>query len=260
MNETYQDYINRVARLALPTSYNNQLQNIQKSPKFEKGIPTSFPGYSVITPPAKSDTINEAFYKNLTNWQEKLCQQLNPDLFVPIPPETFHVTVADLIWSSGYLEITEQNPNFEANLQESIEKSFAEYRKNSRSKNMLLWRSAGLIIKPRALVMSLIPKDEESYQQILKLRRCIYQNSHLIALGIEQQYDLTAHVTIGYFSELASDRAYCQQQQLDRILAELNEQWLTYEPNSFAIEKAELRKFDDMMHYYREQDWATVEF
>jgi hypothetical protein len=260
LNETYQDYINRVARLALPTSYNNQLQNLQKSPKFEREKPTSFPGYSVISPPAESDTVNETFYKNLKDWQDKICQQLDRNLFIPIPPESFHLTVADLIWGSSYIEVTQNNPNFEPLLKESIEKSFTEYRKKLTSKNTLVWRSAGLIIKPRALVVSLIPKDEESYQQILDLRRHIYQNPNLIALGIEQQYDLTAHITVGYFGELASDRAYCQQQQLDRRLTDLNEQWLGYEPNSFAIERAQLRKFDDMMRYYREHDWATVEF
>jgi hypothetical protein len=258
LNETYQDHINRVARLSLPTSYNSQLQNIHKSPKFEGGKQTYFPGYSVTTPPMEDDSVNQNFYSNLKSWQEKLSQKLDKNFFVPIPPESFHLTIADLIWSSSFTQAVEENPNFEQQLRESIEQSLNDYKKSPHRQNYPVWRSVGLIIKPRAIVISFIPKEEESYQQILNLRRCIYQNPNLIRLGIEQQYDLTAHITVGYFGDLANDRNYCQQQQFDRILAEFSEQWLQYEPNALAIERVELRKFDDMMRYYREDDWAVV--
>jgi hypothetical protein len=259
LNEIYQDYINRVARLALPISYPNQLQNIQKSPKFERGQPTSFPGYSVITPPMENDPVNETFYNQLTSWQEMLCQKLDPDFFIPVPPASFHLTVADLIWSSSYLQAIEENPDFEQQLRQSIAESFTEYSKINQDKNYPIWRSTGLIIKPRAVVVSLIPKDELSYRKIIDLRRCVYQNPRLIALGIEQQYDLTAHITVGYFGDLANDRNYIPEKQIDRLFAELSEQWLLSEDNSFAIETVELRKFDDMMRYYRENDWSAIE-
>jgi hypothetical protein len=260
LNETYQDHINRVARLSLPTSYNSQLQNIHKSPKFEKGKHTYFPGYSVTTPTMEDDPVNQEFYNNLKSWQTTLCQKLDNNFFVPIPPESFHLTVADLIWSSSFIQAVEENPNFERELRKSIEESLELYKQSLDGQNYSVWRSIGLIVKPRAIVISFIPKDEASYQQILNLRRCIYQNSNLIKLGIEQQYDLTAHITVGYFGELANDRNYCQQQQFDKTLAELSEQWLKNEPITLAIDRVELRKFDDMMRYYREDDWAVVNY
>jgi hypothetical protein len=78
----------------------------------------------------------------------------------------------------------------------------------------------------------------------------------LIALGIEQHYHFTAHVTLAYFGEVSSD--------LDRTsfstnLSELNEKWLFNLPE-FSINRVELRKFDNMTHYYREPDWPILDF
>lgn len=258
MNETYQEYVNRVTSLTMSVNYNTQLQNIQKSPKFESGKPKAFPGYSVVNPPWEDDNINDKFYNNLQNWQLELCEQLGSKLIVPIPPPSFHFTIADLIWNDNYLEAIEENPEFESQLHQAIAKSFAEYQQKIETNKGIIWRSLGLMIKPRAIMVSLVPKDEESYQRIIKLRRTIYQNSDLIRLGIEQQYDLTAHITVGYFGEDVGDRNNGKIGQLEQVLSQFNEKWLASEDTVFSVERAELRKFDDMMRYYRQPDWPAV--
>ena len=88
-------------------------------------------------------------------------------------------------------------------------------------------------------------------------RRMIYQNPNLIALGIEQQYNFTAHITLGYFGAAAAtiDRDHLAQQ-----LIQLNEWWLEHAAQDIEVYQAELRKFEDMTHYYREPDWPTVQF
>src|SRR3712207_2457399 len=113
------------------------------------------------------------------------------------------------------------------------------------------------MLRPRAIAVCLAPHDESSYKRMLEFRRAIYQNPGLIALGIEQQYHFTAHVTLGYFGEIPG--------QLDRdrtsnTLSELNQQALIEEASTFWIRWAHLRKFDDMMRYYREPDWPILEF
>jgi hypothetical protein len=40
----------------------------------------------------------------------------------------------------------------------------------------------------------------------------------------------------------------------------LNQQALPDEVIPLNVQRAELRKFDDMMRYYREPDWPVVEF
>lgn len=255
MDETYQAYVNRVARLTLPETYKTQLQNIQESPKFSDRAPVSFPGYSVITPPQQDDAQNSTFYTQLQTSQEQLSQQLQP-LIAPVPPASFHLTLADLIWDSGYREAIRENPQFETQLQKFIEESFRQYQQTSSSRGSVCWQLLGLTVKPRSIDVCLVPKDENSYEQVLELRRAIYQNASLISLGIQQQYYFTAHVTLGYFSTIPPD---LDRDRLYNILLALNDQWLESEPQMLQIYQGQLRKFDDMMHYYRQPDWPVLE-
>ena len=109
---------------------------------------------------------------------------------------------------------------------------------------------------PRAIGVGLAPKTETAYRQILELRRAIYQNRNLMALGIEQQYHLTAHITLGYFTEQVDtiDQALVQ-----NAITALNDGW---QANSaaqlFQIYDVELRKFDDMASFSREPDWPQI--
>jgi hypothetical protein len=123
--------------------------------------------------------------------------------------------------------------------------------------NPIGWQLLGLMVRPRAIAVSLVAQDEDSYKRVLELRRCIYQNSGLIGLGIEQQYHFTAHITLGYFGEIspALDR-----DRLSNTLLEFNRQELPEEVIPLSINRAELRKFDNMLRYYREPDWPVLEF
>ncbi|HEY9653491.1 MAG TPA: DUF1868 domain-containing protein [Coleofasciculaceae cyanobacterium] len=262
MDETYQTYLNRVAHLTVPTTYASQLQHIQESPKF-KPLPDGsreavpFPGYSVVTPPWGEESVNSGFYANLKDIQQQLLQQFDAGLMVPVPPDSFHITLADLIWESAYRDVERENPEFDQQLQERIAESFQKYRQSHSSGHPICWQLLGLMIRPRAIAVCLAPKDEQSYQRTLEFRRFIYQNQGLIALGIEQQYHFTAHVTLGYFGEIPAN---LDRDCLSNTLSAINEQALVEEDQTFYIQRAELRKFDDMMEYYRQTDWPVLEF
>ncbi|UBF24058.1 hypothetical protein K9N68_20290 [Kovacikia minuta CCNUW1] len=113
------------------------------------------------------------------------------------------------------------------------------------------------MVMTRAIALCLVPTDEYSYDRILKFRRAIYQNHDLIGLGIEQQYYFTPHITLGYFGAIPSSEDL---PILSNHFTELNQQWVDNETQAFWVYKAELHKFDDMTHYYRQPDWATFEF
>ncbi|HBB33297.1 MAG TPA: DUF1868 domain-containing protein [Cyanobacteria bacterium UBA8803] len=262
MDDTYQTYLNRVARQTLPATYQSQLHYIQESLKFErlpdgsrKAVP--FPGYTVVTPPWGEESENSAFYTNLQDIQQKLLQELNPGLMIALPPDSFHLTLADLIWESAYLDAQQANPEFEQQLQERIGESFQKYKQLGHRGNPIGWQLLGLIVMPRALGVCLAPKDEESYQRILHLRRLIYQNPGLIALGIEQQYHFTAHITLGYFGDIPPD---LDRDRISNLLSALNQELLTKDTTAFWVQRAQLRKFDDMLRYYRAEEWPSVEF
>ncbi len=256
MDESYQEYINRVARLTLPSACAMQLQSIQHSPKFVAGKPVSFPGYSVITPLAGEDSANKDFYAQLETLQQQLLEQIGKDFFIPLPPASFHFTLADLIWDESYRQAVAANPNFNQELQQQIAASFQEYQSESNHEP-LTWQLWGIITRPRAIMACLVPKDQASYEAVIGLRRSLYQNSGLIGLGIEQQYDLTAHITLGYFGQIPDS---LNRDRLCIILSQINDRLIERELPKFTIKQAELRKFEDMVQYSREADWAIVNF
>ncbi len=256
MDESYQEYINRVARLTLPSACAMQLQSIQHSPKFVDGKPVSFPGYSIITPLAGEDSANKDFYQQVETLQQQLFQQLGTEFFIPLPPASFHFTLADLIWDESYRQVVAANPDFDQELQRQTAASFQDYQSDAINEP-LTWQLWGVITRPRAIMACLVPKDQASYQAVIKLRRALYQNSGLIALGIEQQYDLTAHITLGYFDQIPEG---LNRDRLCITLSQINDHLVESELTKFTIKQAQLRKFEDMVKYNREADWAIVNF
>lgn len=261
MDDNYQTYLNRVARMTLPETFKTQVQHIQESSKFkaDNGVrkPANFPGYTLITPPAEEDTQNADFYSQIEQYQQSLLESVNSDLIVPLPPSSFHVTIADLIWDHAFVHANEKNPQFEQDLNSCLSDLFTQYEQlRIKPANTVTWQMLGLIVMPRAVAVCLIPKDERCYEEVIQLRRLIYQNRKLMGLGIEQHYNFTAHVTLGYFAEIPTD---IDREKLSNSFAELNKQWLLNFPE-IHIHKAELRKFDNMIRYYRQPDWTNLEF
>lgn len=248
-------------RMTLPDTYRSQLQHIQESPKFQphpkKGFQAvPFPGYTIITPPGRGEVAeNQALYDRLQHFQEQLLQELGSEVFAPVPAESFHLTLADLIWDSAYRHASEA-PGFETQLQERVTQIFREYRPMRGGKSVH-FQVLGLMLMTRAIAVCLVPTEEASYERILKFRRAVYQNPDLIGLGIEQQYYFTPHVTLGYFGDVPPLE---ERWQLSDRLATLNQQWLEGDAHVFGVHQAELRKFDNMAHYYREPDWPVFEF
>lgn len=260
MDDTYQAYVNRVARMTLLDSYKSQMEHIQESPKFKPDEvgnrnPVPFPGYSVITPPAGEDAENTALYSNLQSVQQRLLQEIADGAIVALPPDSFHLTVADLIWSSAFQDASENNPKFEEQLRDRMKECFATCKPLAGGPE-IRWTVLGLMVMTRAVGVCLAPTDENSYKQILEFRRSIYQNPDLIALGIEQQYHLTAHITLAYFGDTGPN---LDRDRLVAVMSELNDQWLDT-PQELCVHRAELRKFDDMTSYVRQPDWPVFEF
>ncbi|MGA7933120.1 MAG: DUF1868 domain-containing protein [Kovacikia sp.] len=261
MDENYETYLNRAMRLILPETYQSQVQHIQESPKFcshpDRGRqPVPFPGYTIVTPPGSEDSKNATLYERLKSYQQQLVRKLGPNLFAPVPPDSFHLTLADLIWDSAFQATSEEDPDFEASLQQCIANIFQQCQPLSQGKPVE-FQAIGLMVMTRAIALCLVPTDDYSYERILKFRRAVYQNHDLMGLGIEQQYYFTPHITLGYFGSipLAEDLPI-----LSDHFIELNQQWLDDETQEFWVYRAELQKFDDMTHYYRKADWAVFDF
>ncbi len=256
------DYINRVARMSLPESYGSQLRYAQPSSKYRQSnnganAAVPFPGYSVVTPPHPEDKPNEAIYQALGQLQTQLDQMLPQGVLGLVPASSLHLTVADLIWDDAYRLATE-SPSFDDKLRQAIAYSFKTYSSKSQAPAApCAWQILGLMIMPRAIGVSLAPKTEGAYQKVLDLRRAVYQNRQVIALGIEQQYHLTAHITLGYFT---SQIDTAERSELQRSVTALNESWQADSKTQlFQVHRVELRKFEDMSAFDREADWPTLD-
>jgi hypothetical protein len=262
LDDSYQVYVNRVARMTLPEAVQSQTQHLQPSPKFQRQPDGTFqvvpfPGYSVITPPWADDSKNSAFYEDLKAYQTRMIETLAPGLVVPLPPETFHMTIADLIWESAYVHAS-TDPQFDQKLQVCIANGFDKADHLVHGDGAIYWQVIGIFLRTRGIGICLAPRESTPYDRIANLRRTLYQNPDLIALGIDQQYNFTAHITLGYFTDamlnLDRDR-FCQN------IETLNQFWLDTETfPDFCIHRAELRKFEDMTRYIRQADWAALDF
>jgi hypothetical protein len=249
--------------MTLPEACRTQVQHIQASSKFqphsEEGRQAApFPGYTIMTPPWEEETDNSTFYAHLQDYQQHLLRlSVNSDWIVLVPPSSFHLTLADIIWDSAYYDACEKNPQFEEQLRSCFVDIFQQYQQSMQQQtHPIRWEVQGLIVMPRAIGVCLVPQNEACYEQIVNLRRAIYQNSNLMALGIEQHYHFTGHVTLGYFGEIAPN---LDRDHLTTMLSQLSQQWIENSPE-LIIHRAELRKFDDMTRYYRKPDWPILDF
>ncbi len=264
MDETYPIYLNRVARMTLPDTYRTQVQFIQESPKYiwdaegqRRAKP--FPGYTICTPPwkdLKDEPVTLALYQELERCQKQLLDQLGSDLFIPVPSESFHLTLADLVWESAYQDAIAAHPDFEAKLQHDIARIFQGTSEELENKGSIPLQMLGLTLMPRAIVVCLAPTDVNAHNRLWQFRRLIYQSPELMGLGIEQQYGFTAHITLGYFGTVAED---FDPEQVCEILSRLNDAWLGTR-NLFDVHYAQLRKFEDMTDYHREANWPVFAF
>ena len=248
--------------MTLPEAYKTQIQHIQESSKFRVHagvrVATPFPGYTLITPPAAEDLKNAAFYGQIEAYQRQLLElPIGGDLIVPVPAVSFHLTVADLIWDSAFHHACTKNPQFAEDLNSQLAEMFQQYQQlMTKGSDPISWQMLGLIVMPRAVGVCLVPKDKRSYEEIIQFRRIIYQNRTLMGLGIEQHYHFTAHVTLGYFSEIPPE---LDRVNLNTMFCEFN-QSLPLDTPDFLINKVELRKFDNMIRYYRQPDWPSLDF
>ena len=264
MDDQYHIYINRLMGMTRVEHYCHQLGLIQPSSKFAlvdgQTTPTEFPGYSLTTPPGHEDLlngVNGGFFDRLASVQEELwriCQPQSSQFMAALPRDTYHLTLADLIWDANYRQQLETIDNYEWKLRAEIGEILSQ-KANGYQKPIQL-KVLGFLVMTRAIAVALAPNTEADYQHILDLRRAVYQHPPLLGLGVEQQYHFTGHITLGYFTQVPEG---LDLDLLSRHLDRLNNEFLDGFPE-FLLERVELRKFDNMTDFKRLDNWPTWSF
>ena len=188
-------YKQRVADACQPQQWPSQFANCKPSPKFKQGHPLPFGGVTLMTPLQPYPYSSGHPFSLL----EQVTDELNASLdhgYVPVLPESFHVTGADLLarphWQLGELdrhtELTQRALKMIAN----------RCRSHARFAH---WCFAGLSIFEHALVALLTPTKPICYDALVRLRASIYEDAALTRLGVKQPKPLMLHITLGYFTE-----------------------------------------------------------
>lgn len=258
MDDQFQTYVNRVVGITQPSYYQQQLSVIHASPKYQRrdgqdwsAVP--FPGCTVISSPSGEDPDNQLFYESLRQVQSALASQLPADFLIPLPADSLHITLADLLWADHFRQ-AQRIAHFQTQLHQEIAQVFSQMADAQTAP--IRFQAVGYMVMARALGICLVPATQAHHERIYQLRRALYQQPGLLALGIEQQYLFTAHITLGYFGEVP---ASLDAAQLAQQLSQLNQSSIVSLPE-FVIRRAELRQFDNMTHYYREPEWPVLEF
>lgn len=253
MKISYADYVKQVEHLLKENTIRgiaNQVKTLGKFKKSNVGVwePIQYEGYTLITPTFLDDQDNAGCYGILNKVREDLWEDLNFPQIVHAPATAFHMTVARLISSDIY----------ETRLKNTHEEEFLLTIQELFSRISLLgplkFEVKGLSIFPQGVIAALVsPVTEGDYQRLQAFRDSIYGDKVLTDLGVDRKRGFNGHISLFYLEEELSgnDR---------RILAEaliaINKRFFQT-PLPFQITRAEVRKFNNFLNYYREGSWPV---
>lgn len=255
-DDDFADYRTKVAKQIADKALGDTALGLTPAGKFENGCPKLYPGYTIITSPYddESDGENRRTYQALARVQESLVKHFNSHTFAPVPVSSFHLTIADLIAGSTFAK-KEAIEGWESDLRETLRPVFERAQCFVRKPPRLLVCGLGLFSS--VIVAAITSEDEFGYYQLLRLRESIYNDRRLQAFGIKRpKYSFMGHITMGYVEARPDPESAAS---LSRMISRINErEFLKALP--FKVTKVELRRFDDMSHFYRHADWPVLRF
>lgn len=213
--------------------------------------PVNYPGYTIITPTFEDDIDNIRTYTRLGDVQQILLQRLDLFKYAPAPITSFHLTIADLIAGRSY-----ENHVFGTKEQILQQVLFSRIIPPTPL-NPILMKVRGVSLFTMGAIVALVAAiDKSGYDRLISFRDSIYDNGLLRDFGVERKFKFTGHITLAYIEGMLSER---DQNWLAETLIDINKRFFT---NSlqFNIKRAEVRKFDNMLRYYRQEAWKVFNF
>ena len=177
----------------------------------------------------------------LKTLQEKI-QQLTPD-FAPVPPETFHLTVADLIWGDKYTALIQSQGGEIQNTQmfQRVDDILKGVDGRLLTQNATIVGVGGF---PGAVV-AFVNVDDAAYRSIITFRDKIYSDLILAQYGVFRERPFLGHITLGYIEGVPP-------QGLDDALNDIRfttdftlPQW------TFELSDVGIYRFSNMSEYYQ---------
>jgi len=217
----------------------------------ENWEPMEHPGYTVITPSFEDESHNVKTYARLGDIQHVLLKQLTLSKLAPAPVTAFHITVADLVAGEVY-----KNRVKGASEQELLQALSSIFSQLILAGPMCM-KVLGVSLFTSGFIIAVVGAvTEEGYERLVLLRNAIYRDERLRALGVERKFKFTGHITLAYVEEALSRQ---DQGRLAGALMAINQRFFD-NPLPLYLARAEVRKFDNMLGFYRQGGWPVLEF
>jgi 2'-5' RNA ligase len=153
--------------------------------------PEPYPGYTVIAKPFPIDQANQ---QELERVQKSLFKSVSG--FVPSPPDSFHLTVAELLSGQTFTALMKQ-PEWDAAFAGRVN-DLLDRRAVQDSDMTIRGIIAGIGAFP-GVVVAIVDFDSEiEYGRIIELRNTIYGDRALMSSSVKRSYPFLGHITLGY--------------------------------------------------------------
>lgn len=253
MEASYLDYVKQVEYLLSEKTIREITNQVKTLGKFKKNNvgewePIRYEGYTLITPTFLDDQENVSCYRIINDARETLLNEVGLAQFVPAPASAFHMTIARLISDDIYetrLKNTRDEEFFLA-LHEVFDKI--------ARLGPLKFAIKGLSIFPQGVVAAMVsPVTDGDYQRLQSLRDSIYSDKVVTELGVDRKHGFNGHISLLYLEEELSGE---DREILAEAVIGINKRFFQT-PLTFYISRAEVRKFNHFLRFYREDSWPV---
>ena len=203
----------------------------------------SYPGYAILAM-LDQHPGHAALIEKLQDWQEAIIAStaLAHKLY-PLPPASFHQTIANLLSAEKYFQHI-----VEAGLVEAfptiVAKAMAEISPATEQEPIAM-RLLGLSLFGSALGVLGVFEKEQDFQRILDFRQQFYHHPDLQAIGIRRTRPFIGHITLLYFG---ADIQAVDGEKIAHVCAKINAQ-LQANPLYFNIQHAHLMRYPHLAEF-----------
>ena len=188
---------------------------------------------------------NDSLLDELCSYQQQLLIGALRDQIYPLPPDSFHQTIANLLSGSRYASHIDA-PGLSTSYPRVVEQALREIVPLSHPKPLVI-QIIGLGIFGSAFgVLGVIP-NEMDYNKIVHLRNALYHAPQMNLIGIQRTRPFIGHITLGYFGEDIVKNDLSQKLLIERCIS-LN-QTIKKQGRRFTLHTAQLSRYEDLSRF-----------
>lgn len=255
---SYEAYQRRQQQEVQAPQLNERARHLRFGHKFryESGTWRCLPyeGYAIVSM-VTDNPGNEELLEQLSEVQAQLRARVGlPHKLYPLPPTSFHQTVANTLSAHRYQQQVVE-PGLEAAYPTIVGRALEQLPPAERT-HPIRMQLIGLSLFGSAIGVLGTFEAVEDFQAILRFRDHLYQHDELGKLDIRRTRPFVGHITLLYFGH---DLGEADGARLAKACAGFNES-LFRTPWEFAISHTQLRKYEDLSAFRLEPHFPTHTF